>query len=356
MTGTQHPEDEGAGRSWFTPQENQPPAASEPPYQGATWPASGEAWPPPPAPPQTHPAPPPAPPQTHPAPPAGQPGPEPASAPPPLRRPGRRAAPAPTGAPWLSGAPRTFSDQQVWPPSGPAHEQPEVSTQPFPAVQAPSLPRAMFAAPAAAAGPAAPQERPPPTAAGPAPRGRTALRAAAAVLALAAAIAVPTWDGYTTYRGARPPDQIHSHAVGETVPFRHVSWKIDVEQVDGMPGSRPPAADQQWLRIRATRISLDPEGVIRRNDPEFEVKDSGGQSWKAESLDNDLPAEAKDHQINTPYHYNVISLVPRALAARLEVCVRPSPARMIENESVEDMFKRAAKEKELSDNVLCFRR
>ena len=44
------------------------------------------------------------------------------------------------------------------------------------------------------------------------------------------------------------------------------------------------------------------------------------------------------------------------LAAQVEVYVRPSAARMLENESVQDMFKRAAKEKELNDNVLRFRR
>ncbi|MFD0886863.1 hypothetical protein ACFQ08_20140, partial [Streptosporangium algeriense] len=186
--------------------------------------------------------------------------------------------------------------------------------------------------------------------------GRTARRGVGAVLALAVAVAVPTLDGYTTYREARPPDQVHTFAAGQTATFKHVSWQVGVEVVDNIPNARPIPADRQWLKIRITRVAVDQEGIIRRVPPDVEVRAPDGRIWKVEPLDDDLPLEAKDYRIGAPYHYNMVSMVPRALSSQVEVYLRPNPARMIEGESVQDMFKRTAKEEELKDNVLRFRR
>ncbi|MER7130819.1 hypothetical protein [Streptosporangium saharense] len=261
----------------------------------------------------------------------------------------------------------------MWPP--PAREEHAreehagISTQPFPAVPASPLPPrrpvpamqplgmtqeppdpAPTAPQADDAEPDGPADPPPPR------RGRTALLATGAVLALAVAIAVPTLDGYGIYLEARPPDQIHVFAAGQTASFRHVSWQVSVEAVDTIPNTRPVPADRQWLKIRLTRVALDQEGIIRRAAPDVEMRALDGRVWKVEPLADDLPLEARDHRIGAPYHYDMVSVVPKALAGQVEVYVRPSPARMIEGESVQDMFKRSAKETELKDNVLRFRR
>ncbi|MFF0309211.1 hypothetical protein ACFYSC_17420 [Streptosporangium sp. NPDC004379] len=280
-------------------------------------------------------------------------GPRPAAAP----HPGATPGPGAGGAPWLSGGRRAFPDRQVWPPVVPDEPQ-GASTQPFPAVRSAPLPRSVpppgplevpgtaAEAPADLPGSPAPARRP----------ARTALRVTAAVLALAVAVAVPTWNGYLTYKDARPDDQVHTFAAGRTATFRHVSWQVAVTESDGLPGDRPLEPDRRWLRIRVTRTALDPEGVIRRGTPDIEVRHPDGRSWAAQIAKDDVPLEAAEHRIGTPYHYDVLSLVPRALAREVSVCVRPSAVRTIENESFEDSMKRAARENELNDNVLCFRR
>ncbi|MFC3979546.1 hypothetical protein [Streptosporangium jomthongense] len=285
------------------------------------------------------------------------------------------------GPSWFASDRGTFPDQQVWPPTV-REEHAGISTQPFPAVPAAPLPPRQpvpamqplgmtqespaptagvpASAPAAPAAPVADDAEPDgaagPADPAPAKPGRTALRAVGAVLALAVAIAVPTMDGYTTYREARPPDKIHTFAAGQTASFKHVSWQVNVEVVDSIPNTRPTPPDRQWLKIRITRIALDQEGIIRRVPPEVEVRAADGRVWKVEPLDDDLPLDAKDYRVGAPYHYNMVGVVPRALSSQVEVYLRPSPARIIENESVEDMFKRSAKEEELKDNVLRFRR
>ncbi|WP_189247874.1 hypothetical protein [Streptosporangium pseudovulgare] len=254
----------------------------------------------------------------------------------------------------MSGGHRAFPDRQVWPPV--ARDEPGgASTQPFPAVRSAPLPRSApppgpLEIPGAARGdlpaPPAPARRP----------ARTALRVTAAVLALAVAVAVPTWDGYLTYKDARPDDRVHTFAAGRTATFQHVSWQVAVEESDGLPGDRPLEPDRRWLRIRLTRTALDPEGVIRRGIPDVEVRHPDGRSWVAQITEDDVPLDAAEHRVGTPYHYDVLSLVPRALAREVSVCVRPSSFRTIENESFEDSMKRTARESELNDNVLCFRR
>ncbi|MGV9597175.1 hypothetical protein ACWDR1_10950 [Streptosporangium sandarakinum] len=249
-------------------------------------------------------------------------------------------------------------DRQVWPPV--ARDDPGgASTQPFPAVRSESAPLPRSAPPPGPLEIPGTAREDLPASPAPAPVGRparTALRVTAAVLALAVAVAVPTWDGYLTYKDARPDDRVHTFAAGRTATFRHVSWQVAVTESDGLPGDRPLEPDRRWLRIRLTRTALDPEGVIRRGIPDVEVRHPDGRSWVAQITGDDVPSDSAEHRVGTPYHYEVLSLVPRALAREVSVCVRPSSFRTIENESFEDSMKRASRESELNDNVLCFRR
>ncbi|ACZ83912.1 hypothetical protein [Streptosporangium roseum] len=293
--------------------------------------------------------------------------------------------PPPVDAGWTPGPRRTFSDEQVWPPlPKPPSEPPGASTQPFPAVPATPLPRpatpgapgvlgagsgagrvtgtgpATGAVPGdgAPAAPAAPEEAA--AAAGPAPppRRRTALRIGGAVLALVVAMGIPTWHGYVFYRSGNPAYQIHTVAAGGTGTLMNVAWKVGVEQIDSLPGARPIKADQRWLKIKVTRTSLNTEGVIRRGDPEIKVKHPDGRAWQTEVVGRSLPVEVKDHKVGVGYDYDVVSLVPERVAGEVEVEVLPSTIRVpLEEETVEELFKRAGTEKtEPQDQVLLFRR
>ncbi|WP_271218835.1 hypothetical protein [Streptosporangium carneum] len=192
----------------------------------------------------------------------------------------------------------------------------------------------------------------------PPPRRRTALRAGAAVLAVTLAVGLSTWSGYLMYRSGVPDYRIHTVAAGSTGTLMNVAWKVKVEQADSLPGARPIKADQQWLRITVTRTSLNTEGVIRRGKPEIQVEHPDGRRWQAEVVEEKLPLEVKDHKVGVGYDYDVISLVPKAVAGQVEVRVIPSTIRVpLEEESVEDMFKRIGTEKaEPQDQVLLFRR
>ncbi|MGV9771138.1 hypothetical protein [Streptosporangium sp. NPDC003464] len=266
-------------------------------------------------------------------------------------------------------------------------EPSDPSTQPFPAVPSTPLPRPAppaapgvgatvpGAAPVPAAGatvpgptagtgtgaaagtPALPEEAAP--AADPVPpRRRTALRIGGAVLAVALGMGIPTWNGYVFYRSGNPAYQIHTVAAGGTGTLMNVAWKVKVEQADNLPGARPIKADQRWLKITVTRTSLNTEGVIRRGDPTVKVKHPDGRAWQTETVGNTLPVEVKDHKIGTGYDYNLVSLVPQSVAGKVEVEVLPSTIRVpLEEESVEDMFKRVGTEKnDPQDQVLLFRR
>ncbi|GAA4180317.1 hypothetical protein GCM10022252_02960 [Streptosporangium oxazolinicum] len=265
---------------------------------------------------------------------------------------------------------RIFPDEQVWPPKPPVEEPgeepPGASTQPFPSVPGPPLPRPSAtgagtptAAPAAVPADAPPGERSAPAAEETPPkRGRrTALRIGGAIVAVGLGIAVSTWNGYSVYRTGNPADRIHTVAAGGAMTLMHVSWKTSVEQVDSLPGQKPLQADRQWLKIKVTRTSLDAEGVSRRGDPEVEVRHSDGRAWKVLPESDDLPDEVKDHRVGTAYSYTMVSVVPRNVAGQVEVHVRPATYRVVENESVTDTFKRTAKEKDpAQDQVLRFRR
>ncbi|MFF5211665.1 hypothetical protein [Streptosporangium sp. NPDC000396] len=214
------------------------------------------------------------------------------------------------------------------------------------------------AAGAGATASAAQEETAPAPGAVPPSRRRTALRTGALVLAVALGVGIPTWHGYRLYRSGNPDYQIHTVAAGGTGTLMNVAWKVKVEQADSLPGARPIKADQQWLKITVTRTSLNTEGVMRRGEPDVKVEHPDGREWKAEIIERGLPPEVKDHKIGTGYDYDVISLVPKAVAGQVEVRVIPSTIRApLKEESVADMFKRAGTEEtEPQDQVLLFKR
>ncbi|WP_440070445.1 hypothetical protein [Streptosporangium sp. OZ121] len=254
----------------------------------------------------------------------------------------------------------------------PAEEPEGASTQPFPSVTGSPLPRTSATGTGAAAMPTAapaaptdapPGERPPrETAAAteetpPTRRRRTVLRAGAAIVFVGLGIAVSTWNGYTVYRTGNPADRIYTVAAGGAMTLMHVSWKSSVEQVDSLPGQKPLPADRQWLKIKVTRTALDAEGIGLRGDPQVEIRHSDGRVWKVLPESDDVPDEAKDHRIGTAYTYNMVAVVPRKLAGQVEVHVRPATYDVVEDESVKDIFKKAAEQKDpVQDQVLRFRR
>lgn len=269
-----------------------------------------------------------------------------------------------------------FPDEQVWPPKPPVEEPPGASTQPFPSVPGPPLPRASAtgtgtaaAMPAAVPADAPPGERSAPetteataatetTPETPPARGRrTALRIGGAIVAVGLAIAASTWSGYAVYRTGNPADRIYTVAAGASMTLMHVSWKASVEQVDSLAGQKPIQPDRQWLKIKVTRTSLDAEGVSLRGDPQVEVRHSDGRVWKVLPESDDLPDEVKDHKIGTAYSYDMVSMVPKKLAGQVEVYVRPATFHVVEDQSVKDIFKEAAEKKDpVQDQVLRFRR
>jgi hypothetical protein len=276
-------------------------------------------------------------------------------------------------------APRqVFPDEQVWPPvPRPVRESPGSSTQPFPAVPRPPLPPpapgwdapAPAAAASAAAVPAAasaappdtsgtPEDAPPDAGASPAPRRRTALRIGGLLVAIALAVGIPTWDGYSLYRSGIPALRFHVVEPGGSGTLMRVAWRAEVEPADSLPGLGKAKPGRKWLKITVSRTSLDTEGVIRRGDPTIKAVHPDGRSWQVLISDNDLPLEVKEHKVGTAYRYNAVSVVPQEVADEVEVHVVPSTIRVpLEEESVEQMFKRAGTEKtEPQDQVLLFRR
>ncbi|MBG0820519.1 hypothetical protein HS048_07205 [Planomonospora sp. ID91781] len=387
MTGTPAPENAGLP-DWSAPGREEPPAEAPrrshgrpyggshgapyegEPYRGAPWPASG-AWP---APPETHPGHPTAPNPAfkHPAVSAAPAVPAPQSA---------ASEPSPAGLPWMPAPRQVFPDEQVWPPvPRPVRESPGSSTQPFPAVPTPPLPRpasapsrgvpapATGASPVAASGaapavppeaPEPPEDTPPaPGAAAPAPRRRTALRVGGLLVAVALAVGIPTWEGYSFYRTGIPALRFHPVEPGGSGTLMRVSWRAQVEPADSLPGLGKAKPGRKWLKITVSRTSLDTEGVIRRGDPTIKAVHPDGRSWQVLISDNDLPLEVKEHKIGTAYRYNAVSVVPQEVADEVEVHVIPSTIRVpLEEENVDQLFKRAGTEKtEPQDQVLLFRR
>ncbi|MFB9888458.1 hypothetical protein [Planobispora takensis] len=278
----------------------------------------------------------------------------------------------PEGLPWLRRR-QSFPDEQVWPPPPrPVDDGPGTSTQPFPSIPSPLPPGfAAGTAPAfqpagtatppsengtEAGTPAEPEEAS--RAAAPAPRRRTALRVAGAVVAVALAVGVPTLDNYRFYRVFDLVEQVHVVAVNATVKHEHVAWQVKLEPKDEFGGD-PAKPGRKWLQVIVVRTSLDQEGVIRRGDPKIELVHPDGRSWQVVLVDKTLPLEVKEHKIGTPYQYNMIAVVPEDVVGEVEIRVIPSPAELpLEEVAPADLFKPdpQQKEREPERHVLLFRR
>ena len=387
------PEDEQQ-RDWFTPQEKRPPAPlrrprrftrtspQEPDGPSSMFPPSPDGLPP-----TMFPPPPPAP--RGPAAPGASPGAPAARERPPVRR----ALPGltPPDRRWAPRSQRVFGDEQVWPPrSSRPEEEAGISTQPFPAVTAAPLPRhagpeTPSAAPAPgprrsrdrlspSPNPLAPSPQPPravpappsplpwrsplrpPRRRSPRRRGRTVLRVGVAAVTVVLAGAFPAWNNYDVYKARNPDDRIYTVAPGGSATLMQVSWKAAIEPADGTPGLRPLPADRQWLKIKLTRTYLDAEGAVKRGTPEVDFRDAEGRSWQTAITRDDLPAEPEKQRIGTGYHYELIGVVPKALAAKVEVYVRPNLVDVIPDQPVEDIFKPSEGEPVPTDQVLRFKR
>jgi hypothetical protein len=240
-------------------------------------------------------------------------------------------------------------DLQVWPPRPALPTGPDDgSTQPFPAIRAEAtLPRRPDAA---AAQPAAPEE---PAAAPERPR-KLGVRIALAVGLLALAIGAPTVDGYFTYQERAEQHIIHTVPPGQSLAFKHVSWKAAVERIPPPEGARPVGPDRTWMQITATRTALDAEGAARSVDPVFELKDAGGRTWKTTIVNSDVPDERKDNKIGTAYTYEVVGLVPVTVADSVEAHIRPSVARRDDDRSISEVLQ--DKSPETANDVLRFQR
>ncbi|WP_449062383.1 hypothetical protein [Planomonospora algeriensis] len=178
------------------------------------------------------------------------------------------------------------------------------------------------------------------------------------MLAVALAVGIPTWEGYSFYRTGIPALRFHVVEPGGSGTLMRVAWRAEVEPADSLPGLGKAKPGRKWLKITVSRTSLDTEGVIRRGDPTIKAVHPDGRSWQVLISDNDLPLEVKEHKVGTAYRYNAVSVVPQEVADEVEVHVIPSTIRVpLEEESVEQLFKRAGTEKtEPQDQVLLFRR
>ena len=185
------------------------------------------------------------------------------------------------------------------------------------------------------------------------PRGRRiALQSAGALLAVAVAIGAPGWFMYNVYRSGQPSDRIQTVQPDQTATWQHVSWQVNVQQIPD-PGGRPETSERRWLKVIATRTALDAEGAIRHGTPEIVLKDQSGRSWHVEVLKDETPPETTENKVGAPYRIEFIGVVPPAVADKIEVHLRPSTARSVPGQSVEDMMKASSSE-EAPNQVLRF--
>lgn len=175
------------------------------------------------------------------------------------------------------------------------------------------------------------------------------------IVTVVLAAAFPAWNNYDVYKARNPDDRIYTVAAGGSATLMQVSWKAAIEPADGTPGLNDVPADRQWLKVRLTRTFLDADGALRRGAPQVEFRDADGRSWQTQVTKDDLPTEPGEQRIGTGYDYEVVGLVPKALASKVEVYVRPALARIIPDQPVEDLFK-PSEEEVPADQVLRFRR
>ncbi|WP_214325328.1 hypothetical protein [Nonomuraea sediminis] len=249
--------------------------------------------------------------------------------------------------------PSVRPDQQVWPP---ARSEPAItSTQPIPAVPSagplPMTPPAPPPAPPVMPPPAVPQQQEQ------APRrSRTVLLGVAAVAAFVAAVGVPTFDRYLFYKGGQPDDIEHVVQAGQAFAFEHVSWKVSVAPTTPAPGTPNVMPDKkQYLRITITRSAKDADGSVLTAKPEVSLQDASGRTWKADSLEDNVPPEK--NPVGQEFSYVMQAAVPKEVAATVQVHLRPDTT--YRNDTPVDKLleiKPEDEEKSKHKDVLVFRR
>lgn len=186
------------------------------------------------------------------------------------------------------------------------------------------------------------------------PRGRRiALQSVGALLSVAVAIGGPGWFAYGVYRYGQPSDRIHTVQPGQTATWQHVSWRVSVERIPD-PSGKPDTSERQWVKVTASRTALDGEGAIRHGAPEVTLKDRSGRSWRTEVINNETPPDTTANKVGTPYRIELMGVVPPAVAAQVEIHLRPSIARSVPGQSVADMMKESVSSEEKMDQVLRF--
>lgn len=254
---------------------------------------------------------------------------------------------------------RDLPDQRVWPPLPPPEdEDKDRSTQPFPAVTGAKAPAPAPVPTPGPTPPPPPAQEPSPEPAAPAgrvpmPRSkRIALQGTGALLSILIAIGAPGWFAYGVYEYGRPSDHIHVIQPGQTATWQHVSWRVDVQRIPD-PTGKKDTSDRQWMKIIATRTALDGEGAIRHSAPDVEFKDQAERTWKTELLNDPTPPDTEDNKVGTPYRLEFVGVVPPTVADMVMVELRPSTHRSVPGQSVEDMMKAPAEQR---DHVLRFLR
>ena len=154
------------------------------------------------------------------------------------------------------------------------------------------------------------------------------------------AAALPAWNNYDVYKVRNPQDRIYTVAAGGSATLMQVSWKAAVEPADDTLGLSALPADRQWLKIKLTRTFLDAEGAIRRGDPEVDLRDADGRRWQTTIIQDDLPDRPEEQKVGTGYHYELVGVVPKALAAKVEAYVRPNPVHVIADQPIDDTSSR----------------
>ncbi|WP_431899368.1 hypothetical protein [Nonomuraea sp. bgisy101] len=222
-------------------------------------------------------------------------------------------------------------DHQVWPPVPPGREPAGSSTQPLPAVPSagplpprPSQPPAQ--PPAQPSGASGPPAEPPAAAAGAQPpkRPRLLLQGVGAIVALAVAVGVPTYDRFLLFKGGQPDDRIHAVPAGQHITFEHVTWKVSYGTMQPPAGSKHNTPDKQWLKIDITRKAVDKDGAQLTGQPDVRLKDRAGRAWQLETLEDKAPI---DHVVGESYVTTKVAVVPSAVAKEVELELRPSSYR-----------------------------
>ncbi|MDF5751780.1 hypothetical protein [Spongiactinospora sp. TRM90649] len=175
------------------------------------------------------------------------------------------------------------------------------------------------AAPAESPGSEAEEETP--------PRRRTGLKLAALGVLAVVAIAVPTVDRYLVFQENWDRETVQTVAAGTPLNFANVSWKVTLEKTPSPDPKRPSPPDRTWVKVTATRVSLNADGARRVMKPDVDLRDPDGRKWMLESLKDDLPVEPEEHKTGTPYSYTWLGIVPVAAFDRIRVHLRPSDLR-----------------------------